>query len=154
MDAQTKMIFGSGASLRTRGLQKVQKIDKDCFSVKSYKGLDWIHYINLLIKQLIQWFSKSSNFLLKSNSCNTKYQKLCWFLHPCLGSRSGIQTFLFSAPFLRHSDVTFFRSFIYLYIYTILIRIYRYDVHGSQLSPPIYLSIYISIYILYTKKKE
>ena len=34
------MIFGAGASLRTRGLQKVQKIDKDCFSVKSYKGLD------------------------------------------------------------------------------------------------------------------
>ena len=42
MDAQTKMIFGAGASLRARGLQKVQKIDKNGFSVKSYKGLDFI----------------------------------------------------------------------------------------------------------------
>ena len=38
MDAQTKMIFGA----RTRGLQKVQKIEMDYFSVKSYKGLDWL----------------------------------------------------------------------------------------------------------------
>ena len=71
----------------------------------------------------------------------------------------------------RHSDVPFFRSFfeafrcyffpflfsvpLYIYIYTILIHIYRYDVHGSQLSSPIYLSIYIYIYIyiyVYGKK--
>ena len=45
MDAQTKMIFGAGA--RTRGLQKVQKIEMDCFSVKSYMGfrLNSLHNI-------------------------------------------------------------------------------------------------------------
>ena len=42
MDARTKMFFGARASLRTRGLQTVKKIDMDCFSVKSYKGLDFI----------------------------------------------------------------------------------------------------------------
>ena len=41
MDAQTKTIFGTGASLRIRGFQKIQKKDKDCFSVKSYKGLNF-----------------------------------------------------------------------------------------------------------------
>ena len=59
----------------------------------------------------------------------------------------AFQTLLFSVPF--------FRSFIYLYIYN-SICIYRYDGHGSQLSPPIYLSIYISIYIyiyVYEKKE-
>ena len=41
MDAPIKIIFGKGASLGTRGLQKVQKFWKNCFSVKSKKGLDF-----------------------------------------------------------------------------------------------------------------
>ena len=41
MDAQTQTICGTGASLRIIGFQKIQKKDKDCFSVKSYKGLDF-----------------------------------------------------------------------------------------------------------------
>ena len=36
MDAQIKTIFGTEAFLKTRGLQKVQKIYKNCFSEKSY----------------------------------------------------------------------------------------------------------------------
>ena len=40
MDAQIKTIFGTGAFLRIRGFQKIQKKEKDCFSVKSYKGLN------------------------------------------------------------------------------------------------------------------
>ena len=35
MDAQIKTIFGKGASLEIRGLQKVQKIYQNCFLVKS-----------------------------------------------------------------------------------------------------------------------
>ena len=38
MDAQMKTVFGVGASLRTRGFQKVQKIYNNCFSVKSLKA--------------------------------------------------------------------------------------------------------------------
>ena len=41
MDAQTKTIFGTEAFLRIRGFQKIQKKDKDCFSIKSYKGLNF-----------------------------------------------------------------------------------------------------------------
>ena len=44
MDAQPKqfLVLGHPLGHPIGGLQKLQKTDEDCFSVKSYKGLDFI----------------------------------------------------------------------------------------------------------------